>query len=62
MGQPVVFLRDGRVVDHADLTELTPVPWRQLLVLALGLPVLATATGWLLAGREPAGFSRQTFD
>jgi putative ABC transport system permease protein len=47
---------------HADLGELLPLPWPQLVALALGLPVLATLAGWLLAGREPAGFSRQTFD
>jgi putative ABC transport system permease protein len=47
---------------HADLGELVPLPWPQLVATAIGLPLLATAAGWLLAGREPSGFSRQTFD
>ncbi|MGN6695292.1 MAG: ABC transporter permease, partial [Aquihabitans sp.] len=47
---------------HADLSQLLPLPWPQLATLTLGLPLLATVIGWLLAGREPAGFSRQTFD
>lgn len=47
---------------HADLGDLLPLPWPQLVSLAIGLPLLATAAGWALAGREPVGFSRQTFD
>lgn len=47
---------------HADLAELTPVPVDQLLLLALGLPVAAIVTGWLLAGREPRSFSRQSLE
>ncbi|MGN6693796.1 MAG: FtsX-like permease family protein [Aquihabitans sp.] len=47
---------------HTDLSQLVPVPWIQLVAIACGLPILATAAGWLLAGREPATFSRQTFD
>lgn len=47
---------------HADLRELEPLPWPQLLELAVGLPLFATIAGWTLSGREPAGFSRQTFD
>ncbi|HWJ98917.1 MAG TPA: hypothetical protein VNQ33_12210, partial [Acidimicrobiales bacterium] len=47
---------------HADLSQLLPLPWIQLATIAVGLPVLATAAGWLLAGRDPSGFSRQTFD
>jgi putative ABC transport system permease protein len=44
---------------HSDLGELVPVPAADLLLLAVGLPVLAAAAGWLLAGREPRSFSRQ---
>lgn len=47
---------------HADLGQLVPLPWAQLLLLIVGLPVLAAAAGWLLAGREPRTFARQTFD
>ena len=44
---------------HSELDKLTPLPLAQLLPLAVGLPVVATLAGWLLAGREPRTFSRQ---
>ena len=47
---------------HADLGRLIPLPFRDLVLVAVGLPVLATATGWLVAGREPRTFSRQVLD
>jgi putative ABC transport system permease protein len=47
---------------RSDLGELTPLPVRELLVLGVGLPVAATAVGWLLAGKEPRSFSRQALD
>lgn len=47
---------------HSDLSRLAPLPWPHLLLIAVGLPVLAAGAGWLLAGREPRTFSRQTFD
>jgi len=33
--------------------ELARVPVAELLVIAIGVPVVAAALGWLLAGREP---------
>jgi putative ABC transport system permease protein len=47
---------------HADLAKLNPPPVANLLTLFIGLPVAATAAGWLLAGREPRAFARQTLD
>ena len=47
---------------HADLAKLAPPPVAQLLLLAVGLPVLAAVAGWLLAGREPRAFARQALD
>ena len=47
---------------HADLGQLLPMPVADLLVLAVGLPIVATAAGWLFAGREPRTFSRQALD
>lgn len=44
---------------HADLGQLAAPPIAHLLVLAVGLPAVAMTAGWLLAGREPATFSRQ---
>ena len=47
---------------RTQLGELMPLPLGQLLPLAIGLPVVATAAGWLLAGREPATFARRALD
>jgi putative ABC transport system permease protein len=47
---------------HATLEELSPLPVTHLLVLAIGLPLAATAAGWLFAGREPRGFARQAIE
>ncbi len=47
---------------RSELETLTPVPFRQLLTLAIGLPLLAGIGGWLLGGREPATFSRRVLD
>ncbi len=35
------------------------VPWRDVLMILAGLPIAATIVGWLLAGRQPSGISRQ---
>ena len=47
---------------HADLGQLTPLPIANLLELVVGLPIVAAAAGWLLAGREPKRFARQALD
>ena len=41
-----------------DLSALTPVPLFHLAGIGIGLPVVAAAAGWLLAGREPEGLAR----
>ena len=38
---------------HAELGKLAPVPVPHLLIIAVGLPLAATAAGWLMGGREP---------
>jgi putative ABC transport system permease protein len=38
------------------------VPVANLLVILVGMPLLATAIGWLLAGREPQVISRQPLE
>jgi putative ABC transport system permease protein len=42
-----------------DAANLTPVPVAQLTIIAVGTPLAAAATGWLLAGREPPVIARQ---
>jgi putative ABC transport system permease protein len=41
------------------LSELSNIPLANLLVIVIGMPVAATVIGWLLAGREPDGLTRQ---
>ena len=47
---------------HTELDRLLPMPTTHLLLLAVGVPLAASAGGWLLAGREPRTFSRQALD
>jgi putative ABC transport system permease protein len=41
-----------------DLSALRPVPLANLLMIAIGLPIVAAAAAWLLAGREPPAVAR----
>lgn len=47
---------------RSDLGALTPLPIGPLVVLVVGVPVVATVGGWLLAGREPATVARRLLD
>jgi putative ABC transport system permease protein len=48
---------------HASLSALFgDVPVADVLILLVGLPVVAAAGGWLLAGREPQIIARQPLD
>jgi putative ABC transport system permease protein len=44
---------------HGDLGSLGHVPYANLAIILAGLPLAATAGGWLLAGREPPAIARQ---
>jgi putative ABC transport system permease protein len=44
------------------LSSLTSIPVTNLLVILVGTPLAATALGWLLAGRDPAGIARQPLE
>ncbi len=45
-----------------DLAALRPVPVANLLTIAVGLPIVAAAAAWLLAGREPPTVARSPMD
>jgi putative ABC transport system permease protein len=45
-----------------DLGALRPVPVANLLTIAIGLPIVAAAAAWLLAGREPPSVARSPMD
>jgi putative ABC transport system permease protein len=38
------------------------IPVTNLLLILVGMPLIATVFGWLLAGREPAGIARQPLE
>jgi putative ABC transport system permease protein len=47
---------------RSDLSPLGHVPVVNLAVIVVGLPVIATAAGWLLAGGEPAAIARRPLE
>jgi len=47
---------------RSDLHPLTRVPYLDLVIVIVGLPLLAITAGWLLAGREPAAIAHQPLD
>lgn len=44
------------------LSELTNVPTTNLLIILIGMPLVAAAGGWLLAGRQPDVMTRQPIE
>jgi putative ABC transport system permease protein len=47
---------------YDDLSYLSDVPVLYLGFAALGVPLAATAAGWLLAGREPPAIARTVIE
>jgi putative ABC transport system permease protein len=47
---------------HDDLGYLSDVPILCLGLAAIGVPLAATAAGWLLAGREPPAIARTAIE
>ncbi len=47
---------------HGGLSSLANVPVPNLLAILVGLPLLAAAVGWLLAGRRPPMLARQPIE
>jgi putative ABC transport system permease protein len=44
------------------LSELSSVPTTSLLIILVGMPLVAVAAGWLLAGREPPAIAHQPIE
>jgi len=44
------------------LSELSNIPVQSLLFILVGMPLIAAAGGWLLAGREPAALGHQPME
>jgi putative ABC transport system permease protein len=47
---------------RSDLTNLAHPPVVNLVAIVIGLPLVAGAGGWLLAGREPTAIARRPLD
>ena len=47
---------------HGDLGYLSHVPVLYLTLAVVGVPVAATAAGWLVAGREPPAIARPAIE
>jgi hypothetical protein len=45
-----------------SLSELSSIPTWNLAIIIVGLPLIAAAGGWLLAGREPAAIARRPLE
>jgi hypothetical protein len=43
-------------------TTVSHVPVDDLIVIVVGLPLVGTIGGWLLAGREPPAIARQPLE
>jgi putative ABC transport system permease protein len=54
------FLRDNS--RNGGLSALGNVPVANLLVILVGMPIIAAAGGWLLAGRQPRAMDRQPIE
>jgi putative ABC transport system permease protein len=60
LGTAAAYL--GIIAWNRGLHSLTAVPAAKLAMLIAGLPLLALAAGWLLAGREQSAIARQPLD
>jgi putative ABC transport system permease protein len=48
---------------HSSLTQtFGNVPWSDLGLLVIGMPLIAAAAGWLLGGRAPSAVARQPLE
>jgi putative ABC transport system permease protein len=47
---------------RSELHKLEHVPYLNLVVIVVGLPLVAAAGGWLLAGRQPPAIARQPLE
>ncbi|HVW80995.1 MAG TPA: FtsX-like permease family protein [Mycobacteriales bacterium] len=54
------FIRDNSV--NGGVAALESVPYANLLAILVGMPLVATLVGWVLAGREPAVIARRALD
>jgi putative ABC transport system permease protein len=46
----------------ADFAAFRHIPVPNLLLIIVGIPLIATLAGWLLAGREPVDLARRSIE
>jgi putative ABC transport system permease protein len=61
-GTAVAYLAAAAFLGSQLSEHLNSVPALDLLLILAGLPAIAAAGGWLLAGREPSGITRQPLE
>jgi len=47
---------------NGGIAALGNIPVTDLLLILLGMPAFAAATGWIFAGRQPAGMAHQAIE
>jgi putative ABC transport system permease protein len=47
---------------EGGLSDLTNVPWSNLFLIVIAMPVAAAVIGWVLAGREPPGIATRPLE
>ena len=48
---------------HSSLIEtFSSVPWSDIALLVIGMPLVGAAVAWLLGGRQPSAVSRQPLE
>jgi putative ABC transport system permease protein len=47
---------------NGGISALANVPVKNLLVILVGMPLVATIAGWLFAGREPSAVARRPME
>jgi putative ABC transport system permease protein len=59
----VAALLAGAVWAHSALTQtFGNVPWSDIGLLVVGMPLAGAAAGWLLGGRAPSAVARQPLE
>jgi putative ABC transport system permease protein len=62
LGTAAGFLASLSWAHSSILVTFGHVPWPDIGLLLIGMPLVAAAGGWLLGGRQPAAIARQPLD
>jgi putative ABC transport system permease protein len=62
VGTAVAYLAAAAYFRSQLSERLNHVPALDLILILIGLPAIAAAGGWLFAGREPSGITRQPLE